>query len=345
MRPRKLLDDAQLAIVRERHDWKGLLLVAHAWVVIFGAMAFVAWWPNVLTWLIAAAVIGGRQLGLAILMHDGAHGLLLRDTTWNMRLSQWLCGWPIGADTLSYRRYHLKHHARTQQEDDPDLILSAPFPVTQKSFRRKLFRDITGQTAFAQRSAQIIAGLGTSKQTLAERFEHAKLKLGGFALANVTLLAILSAAGHWWLYPLLWVVPLMTTFQLFLRLRNIAEHAMVGDKDDPFRHARTTLAGPIARMFVAPYWVNYHVEHHLFMWVPCYNLPTLHRLLREGPHGDDLLVSQGYADVFRLVASLPEDDDRRGTGIHSRERRFAGLVMDVDDGQHGGKSADAAPRA
>lgn len=332
MRPRNLLTEQQLTIVRERHDWKALTLVAHAWAVILGAMALFAWWPNPLTWLVAAALIGGRQLGLAILMHDGAHGLLLKDATWNLRLRQWLCGWPIGADTIAYRRYHLKHHARTQQDDDPDLVLSAPFPVTRASLWRKLVRDITGRSGLAQRIAQIRAGMGRPGQTTAERLAHSRDKLGGFMVTNLVLFGALSLVGYWWLYPLLWVVPLLTFFQLFLRLRNIAEHAVVGDKDDPFRHARTTLAGPVARMFVAPYWVNYHVEHHLFMWVPCYNLPKLHAMLRAGEAGSRLLVSPGYADVFRLVTSQ-RDGDGTGPGrpIQTAQRRFAGLVMEVDD--------------
>ena len=65
-------------------------------------------------------LIGSRQLGLAILMHDGAHGCLSRSQARNTALSQWLCAWPILADTVSYRRYHyrryhLAHHAHTQQ--------------------------------------------------------------------------------------------------------------------------------------------------------------------------------------------------------------------------------------
>ncbi|MBZ0217732.1 MAG: fatty acid desaturase family protein, partial [Fimbriimonadaceae bacterium] len=276
MRATDLISKDQLAAVRARADWKGIALVIHAWAVIFAAMALFVWWPNIFTFLLAAALIGGRQLGLAILMHDGAHGLLVRDAAWNLRLGQWLCAFPVGADMPTYRQYHLKHHARTQQDDDPDLVLSAPFPVTRKSLIRKMLRDLTGRTGFAQRSAQILAGFGKSDLPWAERWQMAHQKLGGILAANAALFAGLALAGYWWLYPVLWLVPLMTTFQLFLRLRNIAEHAVVGDRDDPFAHARTTLAGPLARVFVAPYWVNYHVEHHLLMWVPCYNLKKLH---------------------------------------------------------------------
>ncbi|MFY0611806.1 MAG: fatty acid desaturase family protein [Hyphomicrobiaceae bacterium] len=330
MRASELLTSEQLATVRERHDWKALALIVHAWGIIFAAMALFVWWPNVVTFVLAAALIGGRQLGLAILMHDGAHGLLLKSPAQNMWVSQWLLAYPVGTDALLYRRYHLKHHARTQQADDPDLVLSQSFPVTAKSFWRKLFRDISGQTGFNQRTAQFRDALGKPDQPWSQRLVRAREKVGGIVLANVVLFAILAISGYWWLYPLLWLLPLLTFFQLFLRLRNIAEHAMVGDKDDEFAHARTTLADPVTGLFLAPYWVNYHVEHHLLMWVPCYNLPKMHRFLREGVYGERLLVEPNYLSVFRLVTSRSNDDDRRGSSIHGDRRRYSGIVMEED---------------
>ena len=39
----------------------------------------------------------------------------------------------------------------TQQPEDPDLSLSAPFPITKESFYRKAIRDLTGQTFVKQR--------------------------------------------------------------------------------------------------------------------------------------------------------------------------------------------------
>jgi hypothetical protein len=42
----------------------------------------------------------------------------------------------------SYRSYHLQHHKFTQQPEDPDLSLSAPFPITKESYTRKAIRDL-----------------------------------------------------------------------------------------------------------------------------------------------------------------------------------------------------------
>ena len=96
------------------------------------------------------------------------------------------------AETKAYRRYHLQHHARTQQEDDPDLILSAPFPITRPSYRRKFWRDISGQTGYAQRKAQFLNALGDPSWPLAQRAAHFWDKLGPQLVFNVVFLAGLS---------------------------------------------------------------------------------------------------------------------------------------------------------
>ena len=229
MRARDFLNEDQLIAVRQRVTWKGIALIAHAWALILGSIALVAWWPNPLTFLLAVGIIGSRQLGLAILMHDGAHGCLSADEKVNLTLSQWFCAYPIFAETRAYRRYHLQHHARTQQEDDPDLVLSAPFPITRVSYRRKFFRDITGQTGYQQRKAQFLNALGPKEWPFAQRAAHFWEKLGPQFAVNAVMFAGLAAAGVWWAYPLLWLLPLLTWQMVITRIRNIAEHAVVPD--------------------------------------------------------------------------------------------------------------------
>lgn len=282
--------------------WKGLALVAHAWLVIF-ALAWSAaylgtWWA----WIIAIVFIGGRQLGLAILMHEGAHGLMHPNRAINNRVGQWITGVPMGTDMHAYRTYHLTHHRYTQQAEDPDLSLSAPFPATRASMARKVFRDLTGQTFLKQRSAQVMMALkGFGPQAKEQNLFVGKVVLR-FVAAQAVLLALSFASGQGALPYLIWLIALGTTFQLYLRIRNIAEHACTATgSEDPFTHARTTYANWLERATVAPYWVNFHSEHHLFMGVPCYNLARAHRLLIEGGHAGQMTISRGYRDVMRQV--------------------------------------------
>ena len=332
---RELVTPPELAELRERVEWKGVALIAHAWAVILGSIAVVAAFPNPLTYVLAVMLIGSRQLGLAILMHEGAHRCFSRNERRNLALSQWLCAYPIFADTLAYRRYHLQHHAHTQQADDPDLVLSAPFPITKASYRRKFWRDITGRTGYEQRKAQLLNALGEPEWPPAQRLRHFRDKLGLPMAVNAAMLLGFAVAGVWWAYPLLWLAPLLTWMMVITRIRNIAEHAAVPDLGDPLRNTRTTKANWIERALVAPYFVNYHLEHHLLFYVPCYNLPKLHALLMRGPHAASMEVQPGYLSVLRLATAKPDSEDRPGAIVSNVRRRRAGTAMEEDQAAAG----------
>jgi fatty acid desaturase len=298
--------------VRARSDVWGVYLVCHAWAVIVAAIALVVWQPHVLTYLLAVALIGSRQLGLLILMHDAAHGALGNSRWVNHGLAQWACAFPTLGDTTLYRPYHLKHHAHTLGEDDPDTILTGHYPISRGSLRRKLWRDVSGQTGFAQRKQQLRDALGAGTWGLPRRWQHFWAKLGPQALTNLLLLGLALLAGHAWVYFALWLLPLLTWQQLVLRLRNIAEHAVVRGADDAFGNARTTLANPLERVFVAPYWVNYHLEHHLLMWVPCYRLRLFRKFLIENGQGAKIETAASYLEVLRKVTFVGSDPPRDG---------------------------------
>ena len=318
-----LLSDVQLDAVRTRSDAWGVYLVLHAWTVMLGAAALFVLWPNALSYGLAVVLIGSRQLGLLILMHDGAHGGLCRTPWLNRVLAQFACAWPTLADTHVYRNYHLKHHTRTQQPDDPDIILTGHFPISRASLRRKLWRDLTGRTGFAQRKAQFLQAWGHADQSTAVRVAQYWRMLGPQTLVNLGLWGVAYGCGHGWLYLTLWLLPLLTWQQLVLRVRNIAEHAVVRAPEDCFGNARTTLANTLERVLVAPYWVNLHLEHHLLMWVPSYRLALLRRYLCENGYGERIETAPGYLAVLRKVTTARSDGNsdqgrKRATGTFAR---------------------------
>ena len=289
--PKDVFTPEEWARVSSKSSWRGLALVACAWGLIIAAGAMFIVWPNPVTYILAVMLIGARQLGLAILMHDAAHGALHPNAAINDWIAEWLCGAPVGTRLDAYRAYHLKHHRFTEQPEDPDLPLSAPFPITRRSLWRKIARDLTGQTFFKQRRAQLF---GNRKKG-----ELVNPNTAHFLLTNALLLAALTLAGYWWAYFALWLAPMATWLPLVTRLRNIAEHACVRAKEDPFTHARTTLANPIERLLIAPFWVHYHAEHHVFMHVPCYRLPALHDVLMNKGYWSRMKIAPGYVSVLR----------------------------------------------
>jgi fatty acid desaturase len=340
--PKTIFAPEDWAAITRVSNTHGIGLVAHAWIMVAlaafgGAWAWgYHWLAGLLATPVVLAILGGRQLGLAILMHDAAHGLLHTDRRMNNWLGEWPAGASVGSDLQSYRSYHLTHHKFTQQPEDPDLGLSRPFPTSRDSLWRKVVRDLTGQTFFKQRTAQFgfavkgvkallrsgepsdnkkntVAGTpfnkgaGTSAGLSAPMKEGAAVpvaKTVGRFLTVQAILLVISLVLWGWTPFLLWMAAMATTFQLFLRIRNIAEHACTTTgSDDPFTHARTTHANWIERATVAPYWVNYHSEHHLFMGLPCYHLPRAHALLGSGGYHPRMTIAPGYRAVLRTVAT------------------------------------------
>ena len=308
---KKFLSSDEIRHLAERSDLWGWLLIAHCWGIIIAPLVIFAIWPSVFTAAVAVIIIGSRQLGLAILMHEAAHNALFKSLKLNYLCGTWLCGNPILADLSAYRKYHLKHHRHTQTDEDPDLRLSRSFPATRTSMMRKLLRDITGQTGIKQRMQQIIVALKLAgdldhtptEEELAQAFSGTKLKHA--ILVNFAVFALMWIFGAWWWWFSFWALPLLTWYQLVLRVRNIAEHAVVEFSDNPLKNVRTTKAGPLMRLLLAPYWVNYHLEHHLVMHVPCRNLPTLHKLMLQKGHGHEMEVARNYWEVMLKASSKP----------------------------------------
>jgi len=274
--------------------WRGAALVAHAWVTIAAAMIAYALWPSILTLVAAVAVVGGRQFGLVVLMHEATHWRLFPRPKANDRVARWLCALPIGAELSSYRRRHHLHHRYVRQPQDPDLGLGGPCPVARASFWRAVARDLTGVTAAAR-------VLDACRRC--ETASGAWRRLRGPVIANLVLLGVLATLGQWRLYPLLWLLPLVTWYQVLTRIRNVAEHALTPDSEDPLRNTRSVRVGLLARLLVAPYWVNFHLEHHLLVFVPCWKLREAHALLLEKGYGPRMEIATGYVEVIRRVTA------------------------------------------
>ena len=78
-----LLERKTLSYLRERSEFVSSLLVLHAWFIIVLAMMLFYFFPSPLTYVIAVMLIGARQLGLAVIMHDAAHNALSRNHDFN----------------------------------------------------------------------------------------------------------------------------------------------------------------------------------------------------------------------------------------------------------------------
>ncbi len=297
-------------------NFRGGLAVGTTYTIIAVSFLIVGLWPSAFTILLALILLAGRQLALAILTHEAVHKTLFASRVTNEWVGKWLCAYPMGINLEGYRNEHLEHHKKTGTAEDPDLGLITPYPVSRKSLLRKCARDLAGVTGVKRVFYVGLMGFGFLTYTLStqpKRIDQTGRSFSGVWLTglrnfhgvlitHLVLFAILAACGAPLLY-LLWVIAYLSPFSLFLRIRSIAEHACAPDRANALLNTRTISAGWLARLTVAPHHVNYHLEHHLFMQVPYFQLPRLHRLLRRCGTLSDNQMSPNYTQVMRTAVS------------------------------------------
>jgi len=301
-KPLDLLSKEELKVIRKKRDWINVVSISLNWLQIIAAMALFFYFSNVLTFLLSVVVIGSRQFALAVLAHDGAHNLLFFNEKINDFASQWFCAFPLFSDNRPYRPYHLAHHRFTESENDPDLSLSAPFPITKASFRRKVIRDLTGQTGFKRYSIALKSIFSSEADNFAGRIKKISDKISGFFISNLVIFSLIAIFSHWSIYFLLWWIPAFTYYSLIVRIRNIAEHS-VTPGDTNLNNTRTTKASLLTRYLLVPHHVNFHLEHHLFTNCPWYNLPKVHEMLKGEPLRDKMCIEESYFSVLRKATS------------------------------------------
>ena len=291
-----------------------LTSLALDWIAII--FLFLAAWysQNLIIQLFCFIGIARQQLALAILMHDGAHRRLFKSANVNDLVCQFLCAGPLFFSMHSYQKLHLKHHRDPLAPDDPDFSLIGGYPISKRSFYRKLLRDISGVSYFKfiryfiymARKPRASAHLNIKSEK-----GHAELNAQG-AGEKFGLTAILSSilfsnflifSLFWYLdfklgYFLFWFLPAVTALQVLLRIRGVAEHAGYQQELDQRLNARTLLPSWQTFLF-APHNVNYHIEHHIYPSVPYYRLRKLHQIFVAKNQLPEKNLFKGYGEVLR----------------------------------------------
>ena len=298
-----VLSAPEIERITRRSNAKGAWAILCQWLGVVAIFVFVAVWTNPLTVIIGILLLGGRQLGFGILQHECGHKTLFSAPQLNQLVGDWLVSPPGLSNMNAYMRSHYPHHRLAGPHDDPDLSNYRAYPVSRTRLRRKLLRDITGQTGirtirFIGRNIRHLNVLDT---------ENRNCTLRGI-VANLLMLFVLVSFGEGWLY-LMWPAAIIFVQPLVSRIRQIAEHAAVPDlyNLEARQNTRTVYGSWLSRLMICPHHVNYHLEHHLLPSVPKYNLALMHRLLKDKGYYDGVYFPRGYVELLRHV-SFKDDE-------------------------------------
>jgi fatty acid desaturase len=133
----------------------------------------------------------------------------------------------------------------------------------------------------------------------------------------LTALQVAGWARAWDYFVLLWIVPLFTTFPLFMIMRQWVQH---GNADrGRYTNTRVFLVNPFIRYAVFPFGMDYHLPHHIYASVPHYKLKGLHELLLQDPaYRDNGIVVEGYFN-----SPHAEVDERNPTVVEVLGEKYA----------------------
>ena len=300
MRANEVLTPQERDRLLQRSDFKAWSMVLMTWALTFGILWLVGTYPSILTLVLAWVVLPGRQLSLAVLMHEAGHGSLFKTRALNHWVGQWLCALPTLGDLHAYARGHTAHHKFAGSHEDPDLPNYQAYPISRESLYRKWRRDLLGTTGLKLLRA---LASGTSSQMTRETHGSRHL-VAKQIVVHLVLIATLSAMGIGWTW-FVWMFTFLTSYMWVVRLRQVGEHAVVTNLYDPDVRLNTrTVEAPFwQRYLLAPNNVNYHMEHHFMAGVPCYNLPKLRALLKQKGFLDDVPVISGYGQVLKMAVA------------------------------------------
>ncbi|MBI3701850.1 MAG: fatty acid desaturase family protein [Afipia sp.] len=273
-------------------------------ILEFGLIAAAVWisetWWNPAIYALAVLVIGSRINGLGGLMHDAAHYRAYRNRSLNDFVGE-IIALPTSASMAGYRNSHFAHHRELNSENDPDWTRNVgleefEFPTSPSNVVKYFMQYLSGLKV-----KTALGGFHKNTETRDIPAAVSRARLVFFA----GLLAASIAFGFWKLLLLYWIVPLATVFLAIRYIRNVAEHYAV-EHENVLNESRTVIAPFWELWLIAPWGLNYHLEHHLFPSVPCFRLAELHRLLMtRDPYPQIAHVTRGYfSGLLRDCASM-----------------------------------------
>jgi fatty acid desaturase len=267
--------------------------VASCWAQAIAVVVGAVWLDHAAAWVAAFVLMGRSHAQFAALMHEAAHRMLFRNRAVNDFVGRWLVGFPSFTPIDSYRRAHMAHHRDEFGPNEPDIPLYRGYPITRDSFWRKLRRDATGRTGW-----KLFKGLFRAVMAADPSI---RFQARAIVATQLALIATGFALGHPWLWPLLWFAPHLTVWRVINRLRAIAEHGGMRRSDDRRETTHSVRQSWLPRFALVPYWIGWHLAHHVDSGVPMRNLPRYHRALVNAGYVTPALEYPSYRALWRAL--------------------------------------------
>ena len=278
--------------LRRISNTRNVITVTGALLQSFGVVIAAAWINTWWSYVLAFVLMARGHVCLNILAHEAAHRLLFTNRAANDFVGRWLMAYPTYQAMLAYRRVHFAHHRDEMGPDEPDLALYAGYPIARDSWRRKLKRDATGNSAYKN-----FKGLWYS-------LKQGRVEARYILVVHVVMLGTSIVFMRPFAY-LVWILSWSTLWKVSNRLRAIAEHGGMIRSRDRRLTTHVIRQSRLARYWLVPYNTGWHLAHHVDMGVPWRNLPRLHHELVRSGWVTEAIEYPSYRAFWRAASSGP----------------------------------------
>lgn len=265
---------------------------------VTGTLVYLFWsqqiWLGFFVALFAHGTVGSFYVGVA--PHELGHGTVFHTKRLNkvfLYVFSLLSWW----DPFDYASSHTYHHRYTLHPEGDRENLLPLHPSVGKTFLLQLFTvNIFTQPGRTFGKGGLISTIFVTIMGAFGRVGSSEIPINEWTKALHTDQPLQYRKSIWWSRALLlfhgsvmvisiltglWVLPLIFTFSPFIAkwlsyFVGLTQHCGLRDNVADFRKStRSITLNPLVEYL---YWhMNWHIEHHMYAAVPCYNLKKLHR--------------------------------------------------------------------
>ncbi len=236
--------------------------------------------------------------------HESLHGTVFK-TDWMNNILYEIASFMILRQSTVWRWSHTRHHSDTIIRGR-DAEIAVPRPPNIGGFILKFFGI---KSAIAEFKKMFIHASGRIHPEVASYLPVSEYKKV-FWKARLYLLIYATVIGlsiyHFSILPLMFI-GLPTLFGTWLMaFYGLTQHA--GLAENVLDHRLNTRTIYMNRVNRYLYWhMGYHLEHHLFPLVPCYNLSKLHELIKDDcPKPYNGLI-EAYREIIPAILRQSKD--------------------------------------
>ncbi|HEX6719701.1 MAG TPA: fatty acid desaturase family protein [Pyrinomonadaceae bacterium] len=295
---------------RHNDNYHGVIEWAQDWLVIalstyasLSAFRYLAWPLALPIYLFAIFLIGGRQRALADILHQAAHGTLLKNRRAADFFGTVLSGYLVLQSLSGYRFSHVvRHHGFLGDTTlDPDYEQYREWKIcganlTAAAVRRHLLRTLTPASTLNYIKYLL-------KHRIFPQTENSRERV--FRISFVAIVTILICSfGYAHLLLFYWLIPLVTTQAWIGAFLELVEHYPMIETQRTFdiymsRNRRCSWLSSF--LLGLKQYDGYHLVHHTFPFIPSWRLPEAHRIMVEDANYNSMNQVYGWKGMLQTI--------------------------------------------